>query len=152
MKVRLADRRTTHLATSKLVKRDQQHVATDRIMPTDITTPAAVDQLIRNFYDAVRPDPVIGHFFTELDFEVHIPRIVSFWNMILFGDREFKGEPMTVHAKLHQRFPMEQGHFDRWLELFNASVDNLFSGPKADEAKQRAQSIAGIMFYKVHAS
>ena len=115
----------------------------------DISTPADVDHLIRTFYTAVRPDPVIGQFFFELDWDTHIPRIVSFWNMVLFGDGEYQGEPMTAHARLHQRIPMEQTHFDRWLELFTATIDALYAGPKSEEAKQRARTIAGVMVYKV---
>ena len=38
--------------------------------------------------------------------------------------------------------PVEKAHFDRWLELFLATVDELFAGPKAKEAKGRALSVA----------
>jgi hemoglobin len=117
----------------------------------DITTAADVRVLIDTFYSAARPDPVIGHFFTHLDWDTHLPRIRSFWEMILFGDRAFQGDPMTVHLQLHQRIPMEAAHFDRWLGLFDATVDGLFAGPKATEAKQRARSIADIMAHKVGA-
>ena len=46
--------------------------------------------------------------------------------------------PSPKHAVL----PVEKAHFDRWLELFLATVDENFSGPKAEEAKGRALSIA----------
>jgi len=116
---------------------------------TDIVSAEDVTLLINTFYTRVRPDPLIGHFFTELDFGTHIPRIASFWNMVLFGERDFQGDPMTAHQKLHARLPMEKQHFDRWVELFQATVDDLFSGPKADEAKQRAHTIAGVMMHNV---
>jgi len=118
----------------------------------DITSADDVTRLISTFYTRVRPDPVIGHFFTELDFETHIPRIVSFWTMILFGDPTYQGNPMTPHMQLDRRVPMEQAHFDRWLLLFDTTVDELFAGAKADEAKQRARTIAGVMLHKVQAS
>ena len=117
----------------------------------DITSAADVTRLITAFYTRVRPDPVIGHFFTELDFETHIPRIVSFWTMIHFGDATYQGNPMAPHMQLDRRMPMEQAHFDRWLLLFDTTVDELFFGPKADEAKQRARTIAGVMLHKVKA-
>ena len=116
----------------------------------DIVSAEDVTRLISTFYTRVRPDPVIGHFFTEMDFDTHIPRIVSFWNMILFGDRSFQGDPITAHQKLNARLPMEQLHFDRWIMLFQGTVDDLFAGAKADEAKQRAHSIAGVMMHKLH--
>ena len=119
---------------------------------TDISSADDVTRLISTFYTRVRPDPVIGHFFTELDFETHIPRIVSFWTMILFGDPTYQGNPMTPHMQGDRRVPMEQAHFDRWLLLFDTTVDELFAGAKADEAKQRARTIAGVMLHKVQAS
>lgn len=117
---------------------------------SDITSAKDVTRLISTFYSRVRPDPVIGHFFTELDFDTHIPRIVSFWNMVLFGDRTFQGDPITAHRKLNARLPMAQHHFDRWVQLFQATVDDLFAGAKAEEAKQRAHSIAGVMMHRLH--
>jgi len=115
----------------------------------DITAPDDVRLLIERFYTRVRPDPVIGHFFTELDWDHHIPHITAFWNMVLLGDRTFQGDPMTAHKKLNARLPMHPDHFEHWVKLFQATVDELFTGPKADEAKQRAQSIAGVMMHKV---
>jgi hemoglobin len=108
-----------------------------------------VRSLIERFYTRVRPDPLIGHFFTELDWDHHIPHITAFWNMVLFGDHTFQGDPMTAHKKLHARILMRPEHFSRWLELFHATVDELYSGPKAEEAKQRATTIAGVMMHKV---
>lgn len=115
----------------------------------DIGSPDDVRLLIERFYAQVRPDPEIGHFFTELDWDHHIPHITAFWNMLLFGTGGFQGDPVTVHKQLHARLPMEHRHFMRWLHLFAATVDTLFAGPKADEAKQRAQAIAGMLHHKV---
>ncbi len=57
---------------------------------------------------------------------------------MLLGTGTYRGAPFPKHAVL----PVEKAHFDRWLELFLATVDELFSGPKAEEAKGRALSIA----------
>lgn len=115
----------------------------------DIGSPDDVRLLIERFYARVRPDAEIGHFFTELDWDHHIPHITAFWNMLLFGGGGFQGDPVTVHKRLHARLPMEHRHFMRWLELFAETVDLHFAGPKADEAKQRAQAIAGMLHHKV---
>ena len=45
----------------------------------------------------------------------------------------------------HFPLPIRAEHFRQWLALFRASVDILFAGPKAEDAKARAQSI-GAMF------
>ena len=41
--------------------------------------------------------------------------------------------------------PLEQKHFDTWLGLWRKTVDSLFTGEKAEEAKWRADKMA-IMF------
>ena len=121
----------------------------DGSMAQDIIGPADTRALIERFYTRARPDPLIGHFFTELDWDHHIPHITAFWNMVLFGDHTFQGDPMTAHKKLHARLPMKPEHFARWVELFHATVDGHYTGPKAEEAKQRATTIAGVMMHKV---
>jgi hemoglobin len=37
---------------------------------------------------------------------------------------------------------LSKAHFDRWVELFHGTVDELFAGEKAEMAKQRATLIA----------
>lgn len=115
----------------------------------DITRPADVHLLIDRFYAEVRPDPLIGHFFTHVDWTHHTPRIEAFWEQLLLGTARFEGDPMGAHRLLNARLPMEREHFDRWVQLFHATVDALFTGPKAEEAKQRASAIAGVMLLKV---
>ena len=38
--------------------------------------------------------------------------------------------------------PLSPVHFERWVSLFHETVDALFSGEKAEMAKQRASLIA----------
>jgi hemoglobin len=45
--------------------------------------------------------------------------------------------------------PIRAEHFERWLKLFIETVDENFSGTKADETKSRAQSIAGVWKFKM---
>ncbi|HRD53395.1 MAG TPA: group III truncated hemoglobin [Flavobacteriales bacterium] len=116
---------------------------------TDIAGADDIDRLVRAFYTRVRPDAVIGHFFTELDWDHHIPRIVSFWCMVLLGDRSYQGDPMTAHILLSRKQPMQAAHFAQWLMHWEATVDDLFEGAKAEEAKQRARTIASVMEHKV---
>lgn len=118
----------------------------------ELTTSEDIHFLVNSFYSKVREDVLIKHFFievVELDFSVHIPKIASFWGNILLGSHEYKGNPMTKHIELAQKTPLEKVHFERWLKLWNETVDEYFTGPKAEEAKERASSIASVMLYKV---
>lgn len=121
-------------------------------MKSDIRTADDIGALVRAFYERARPDPVIGHFFVDLDWKHHIPRITSFWCMVLLGDRAFQGDPMTAHILLNRRMPMQQAHFDQWLALWQRTVDELFKGPNAEVAKDRARTIAAVMARKISAA
>lgn len=114
-------------------------------MPADIATEADVKELVERFYGALRTDPVVGHFFADLDLAHHLPRIRAFWEMVLLDKAGYATNVTDVHLKLAQRIPMRKEHFDRWLELWRSTMDALFTGPKANEAKLRALSIAMVL-------
>lgn len=118
----------------------------------DIATTDDIDLLVRKFYEQVIPDTEIGHFFTKVaDFswEHHIPVLVSFWDSLLLGANTYKSNPMIKHFDINQLTPIEPKHFERWLQLWAKTVNENFSGPKAEEAISRAQSIASVMQYKI---
>lgn len=118
----------------------------------DIENRADIDQLIRTFYEKIMIDQEIGYFFTEvvkLDLGHHLPKIADFWETTLFHQAKYKGNPITPHVAMHQKSSMTKAHFDRWVEVFCETIDRLFSGSNAEMAKQRAHSIATVMFIKI---
>jgi len=111
----------------------------------DIETREDCERLVRAFYGRALEDPFIGWLFTDvahLDLEQHVPRITSFWETILLGARSYGGGAFHPHAQLHAKAPLRPGHFDRWLALWRQSVDELFAGPRAEEAKAHAHRVA----------
>ncbi|MEQ8534357.1 MAG: group III truncated hemoglobin [Imperialibacter sp.] len=124
-------------------------------MKRDITSRADIEKLVDQFYSKVRIDNTIGYIFTDiaaLDFARHMPTMYKFWETTLLGVMSYKGNPMSVHIQLDKKEPLKKEHFDRWLELWTATVDDLFEGPKAEEAKTRASQIRNLMQYKVEQS
>ncbi len=101
--------------------------------------------LVDSFYTKVRSDEKLGPVFKEVDWSRHLPRMVDFWSSIVLGSQAFQGDPFQKHAHL----PIDSSHFNRWLKLFNETVNEHFSGFKADEVKSRARSIAGIFQHKM---
>lgn len=123
-------------------------------MPKDIETRADIQQYVDAFYAKAKVDPLIGYIFTEvadLDWESHMPRIYDFWETVLLGNIVFHGNPMLKHIQLDRKEMLKPAHFDRWISLFCETIDQFFSGEKADLAKQRARSIGGLMQYKLEA-
>lgn len=118
----------------------------------DICTRADIELLVDQFYKKVINDEVIGFFFTQvvkLDWDHHIPTMYDFWESNLLGNPTYKGNPMAIHKHLNEKHNLSKVHFDRWLELFHDTVDELFTGEKAELAKSRATSIATLIQIKI---
>ena len=121
-------------------------------MKQDIATRADIELLINSFYDIVRKDDTIGYIFNDIigdDWSHHLPVMYSFWESVLFSKAGYTGNPIKKHTDIDKRIPMEKVHFDRWLVLWNETVDELFSGNVADEAKNRAMVMANLISMKV---
>jgi hemoglobin len=114
----------------------------------DISDITAIEQLVDAFYTKVRNDALIGPVFISVignNWQPHLERMYSFWNAALFSVPGFKGNPFAKHAPL----PIQPQHFNRWLELFNQTIDELFEGPVADDAKKRAELMARMFQAKM---
>ena len=122
--------------------------------PHDIATRDDIVALVDGFYTRVRDDDLLGPIFDDIahvDWAAHLPKMYDFWDAVLFGRAQFKGNPLAVHRALATRAPMTAAAFERWVVLFRATVDELFSGPVASEATQRAARIAMTMQYHIAA-
>lgn len=103
--------------------------------------------LVDSFYDKVRHDQVLAPIFNEKiqDWPQHLDKMYRFWQSILLEQYTYSGAPFLKHVTL----PVGQEHFHRWLTLFYETVDNLFVGNKAQEAKFRASRIAEVFQFKM---
>jgi hemoglobin len=112
-----------------------------------ITTVGDVELLVRRFYQAVIPDPLLGPIFHRMpvDWSVHIPKLVDFWAGRLLGLDGYAGNPVSAHQPVLDRFPFGDVELARWLELWEETVDELFVGETAALAKQRAHMAAGAI-------
>lgn len=120
-------------------------------MKTDIKNRNDIEKLINTFYGKIKTDAKIGYFFTDVakvNWEDHLPKMYDFWENIMFSKGNYTGNPMVKHKDLHQKSEMKEAHFQHWNALFNETVDELFTGEKADEIKQRAMNISAMLMYK----
>jgi hemoglobin len=111
----------------------------------DISTRNDLEHLLRRFYEQALEDPLLRHVFVDvvhLDLEAHLPRITDFWQRVLFGTGAYDGRPVEVHHRIHERVPLTEAHFARWLELWREAVAADFAGPVADRAVAHATRIA----------
>ena len=118
----------------------------------DIETRKDVELLVDTFYKQVLVDDVIGFIFTDvakISMEKHMPTMYNFWETILLGKMAYKGNPMSKHFDLNKKSPLLPEHFARWKKLWFATIESLFEGERATEAKTRANTIAYLMESKM---
>ncbi len=121
----------------------------------DITTRDDVKQLVHTFYQRIQHHPQLGYIFNTVaatDWDHHLPKMVNFWENILFGTGSYKGNPMAPHERIHQMHTLSEALFQEWLSLFEETVDSLFVGPLANRAKERAAAIAQMMVQRLHST
>lgn len=106
-------------------------------MKHDITTPEDVALLVDEFYSTAFSDELLSPHFEGLDFPAHRPRMIAFWEFVLLDKAGYTTNVFDKHTHLH----IGKAHFDRWVKIFHETVDRLFEGEKANDAKLRASTI-----------
>ena len=108
---------------------------------------AAIAALLRDFYAAARQDPLLGPAFETIShrggaeaaqWEAHIARVTDFWSSVALMTGRYNGQPMRAHLDLG----LTPAHFERWLALFSATVEEHCSPAGAALLVQRARTIA----------
>ena len=118
----------------------------------DIENRADIEHLMKAFYSVLLSDASISYIFTDvakMNMEAHLPIIVDFWEMVLFQKGGYQKNVMAIHQRLNEQSPFTREHFQIWLRYFNQTVDDLFDGDNARNAKQRALSVATMMQIKM---
>jgi hemoglobin len=114
----------------------------------DLATRAEIHDLVIHFYREVALDDLLGPVFgevAEVDWAVHIPRLIDYWSQVLLGEAGYDGAILAAHRYVHGLEPLRVELFDRWYGLFVASVDGRWAGPRAERAKQHAAKTASIL-------
>ena len=114
----------------------------------DIVSLEDIKRLVNTFYDKVREDELLGPIFNERihgRWPQHLEKMYTFFETLLLNEHTYFGSPFPPHAQL----PVSGEHFKKWIELFTKTIDELFTGEKANEAKWRAEKMAEIFEFKI---
>ena len=117
-------------------------------VPIELLTLADIKKLVDVFYERIREDNLLATVFNakiEDRWPQHLEKMYRFWQTVLLEEHTYFGSPFMPHAGL----PVDSKHFAAWITLFNATVDELFTGAKADEAKWRAAKMAEMFESKI---
>lgn len=113
-------------------------------MSKDIKGIDDIKLMVDVFYQRVREDQLLAPIFIYRlsdHWEPHLKKMYTFWNAVLFGVKDYQGNPFMKHATMD----VGKEHFERWLKMFNTVIEENFEGPVAEEAKKRAEIMA-VMF------
>ncbi len=120
---------------------------------TNIEDREDVRLLVSTFYEKVRADKVLGPIFNSIitDWESHLERLTDFWESQLFLKRKYVGNPLAVHQQVDTRVEggVKPEHFGLWLNLWYATLDELFAGETAAIAKNRARNMSTMFYLKI---
>lgn len=111
----------------------------------DLDNPDNIKIFVEDFYEKVLADDILAHIFIEvakINIEEHFLKIRSYWEKMLLKDPTYKRHMMNIHRETYAKFPFSTAEFERWVQLFVATVEAGYQGPMADRAIKLANTIA----------
>ena len=119
------------------------NIAPSRPRSRDISTANDVGVAVRRFYRAVIADPLLGPLFERygVDWPHHIPKLVRYWEHVLLDRPGSAVNTIAIHAPVQRTTPFDAEHVDRWLDLWDDTLDSLYVGAVAERAKARARQV-----------
>jgi len=107
-----------------------------------------IKKLVDTFYGHIKNNPLLSPIFNDLikdKWPLHLEKMYRFWQTVLLEGHTYFGSPFLPHAQL----PVNHEHFNEWMTLFVNTVNELFTGEKAEEAIWRAGKMAEMFEYKI---
>lgn len=103
--------------------------------------------MVRRFYADVAMDDLLGPMFedvAQVDWTDHLPKLTAFWCRALLGQQGYVGNPFRAHALVHEKQPFTHAHFERWLQLFDETLELGWVGPNVERARELARNVARV--------
>lgn len=120
---------------------------------TDIKNRQDIFKLVTSFYAKVRKDEVLGPFFNDTidDWDSHLEHLTTFWESSLFLKTKYYGNPLEAHVRVDKTHnnSITDVHFGLWLNLWFQTIDELFKGDYAENAKRRARKMGTFLYLKI---
>ena len=114
----------------------------------DLDCPEHIAAFVEAFYECLLNDDRLAPIFTDVasvDIQEHFPRIRAYWEKLLLGGNDYHRHTMNIHRDLNAKQALLTEDFEQWLGYFVQVADRDFSGPKTEQAKRIATTIAKNM-------
>ena len=115
-------------------------------------TEDGLNALVEAFYARVRSDDELEPIFNDAinDWPEHLEKLTAFWSSVMLTSGRYKGQPVPAHMKHRDR--ITPALFNRWLDLWRRTTDDMMT-PDAAEALQAkanriAESLQLAMFFR----
>ena len=121
-------------------------------MKRDISSRDDIMILVNSFYNEVKQDESLRIIFNDvakINWETHLPKMYDFWENVIFHTGAYRGNTLKVHLNLNDLYPILAEHFERWIELFTKTVNELFEGENAQMALNKSGSISTVIRVKL---
>ncbi|WP_142783256.1 group III truncated hemoglobin [Changchengzhania lutea] len=122
-------------------------------MKKDIKTREDIYLLVASFYKKVRDNDLLAPFFNDTikDWDAHLEHLTTFWEASLFLKTKYLGNPLEAHINVDQAHhnSISEQHFGVWLNLWFQTIDELFEGDYAENAKRRARKMSTFLHLKI---
>lgn len=137
------------MSASVILRSARPNVTADLMRRTGLDD-VMLGRLVHGFYDRVRRDPLLGPVFADriTDWRPHLDRMVAFWSSVALMTGRYHGAPMPKHLPL----PVEAEHFDRWLDLFRQTAQEVCPPAGAALVIERAERIASSIHMNILAA
>lgn len=105
---------------------------------------ATIVAFVQRFYEIARADPELAPVFDSAikNWDAHFKVFGDFWSTALLGSGRYQGTGYTAHMNL----PVEEYHFDHWLQALETAARETLPPEAAERAMARARHMA--MSYK----
>ncbi|RYU75464.1 group III truncated hemoglobin [Hymenobacter persicinus] len=107
----------------------------------DIQTEGDIKTLVDTLCHKATNDTLLGPRYGAAA-RIHWPHYLTsqyrYWSTTLLGKPAEEGEPVPAQLAI----PTNGPHIEKWVNLFSSTVEECFSGTKAEEAKNLARQLA----------
>lgn len=79
-------------------------------------------------------------------------KLTDFWENNLFAVRKYTGNPVKVHVEVDQKFnhAINPNIFGLWLNLWFATLEELFEGENVEILKCRARKMGTVLLVHIY--
>lgn len=111
---------------------------------------ATIGRVLVVFYDRVRQDPHLGPVFNGIvtDWGEHLVRLEEFWSSVMRTSGRYKGNPVAMHV-MHAA-QIRPFMFERWLEIWRRTTDEMLDPAIARQMQAKAARIAERLSLALH--